>query len=243
MKTLEFYNKKGRHEHLDGPMKSGKTASLISRLKVIKEYSHKKIQTFKPSIDSRNEQEGICCNSDLFSYAFNGLRWPAVIVQNPIEIINLTQVDTNFVVIDEVQFFSKTILLVVDFLRCLGKTVITAGISLDHQGEPFGVSPALAIRADDSNINHGICECDHQDHNRKICGYTNANFSYLKKEHDGSDSRIKVGRNEYGVMCKFCYIAHRDQRYVDIENEKLFHIFETIWSEKILKEEQILVYT
>jgi len=131
----------GRIEVITGCMFSGKTDELIRRIRRAP-YAKKKVQVFKPSVDNRRGESSI--NS------FNGDKIPAVSVKSSREIIEELNEDTDWVAIDEAQFFDNELPDVCDQLAREGKRVIVAGLSADFRNESFGPMDVLMRDAEES---------------------------------------------------------------------------------------------
>ena len=94
----------GSIEVICGSMFSGKTEELIRRINRVK-IAKRKIQIFKPTIDSRYSKTDIVSHANSTS--------EAIPVQNARVISNLVEADTEVVAIDEAQFFDENVLDVV----------------------------------------------------------------------------------------------------------------------------------
>ncbi len=137
--------KKGKLEIIAGCMFSGKT-KMISQI-ISQEKNPKKYYCYKPDTDNRGGLNYISTN-----YGENILA--RVLPFNaPEEIFRDKEIFTSpkngtLIIIDEVQFFSKTIMEVTQSLLKQGLDVIAAGLDLDFRGEPFGFMPQLMAAAD-----------------------------------------------------------------------------------------------
>jgi thymidine kinase len=129
-------------------MYAGKTTELERRVGRAR-IGQTKAQVFKPKIDNRFSLE------EVVSHDGNG--FPATPIENPEEILTALQPDTQMVAIDEVQFFPKEIVSVVQNLLAKDICVLVAGLSQDFRGEPFGFLPTLLALADEIAQLSAIC--------------------------------------------------------------------------------------
>ena len=120
-------------------MFAGKTEELIRRIKVL-EFAKKNVLVFKPAIDNRYS------DTKVVSHAGGSVE--SFVVNDARSILDFIKDDTDVVAIDEVQFFDKDILLVVDYLAKKGIRVMAAGLDTDFRAEPFGVMPQLITQAE-----------------------------------------------------------------------------------------------
>lgn len=141
-------NELGRLEIICGSMFSGKSEELIRRMRRA-EFAKVPTQLFKPTIDVRKTVTHI--------HAHSGDKLAAVAVAEPEELYKSVREETLVIGIDEVQFFSADIILVIDKLINEGKRVIVAGLDLDFRGIPFGCMPALMALADDVLKLKAVC--------------------------------------------------------------------------------------
>ena len=181
----------GSIEVICGSMFSGKTEELIRRINRVK-IARRKIQIFKPTIDSRYSKTDIVSHSNSTS--------EAIPVQNARVISNQVEPDTEVVAIDEAQFFEENILDVVRELVDQGKRVIIAGLDMDYLGQPFGPMPDLMALADDVYKCRAIC---------MKCGHL-ANFSY---RISNASQQVMIGaKQEYMPLCRCCYAEMMNEK-------------------------------
>ncbi|MEO9022923.1 MAG: thymidine kinase [Ginsengibacter sp.] len=174
--------RRGWIEVICGSMFSGKTEELIRRLKRV-EIAHLKSEIFKPSVDTRYDEQKIVSHDE------------NKILSTPIDnsqtILLLAQ-DVDVVGIDEAQFFDDQITTVCEALALKGMRVIVAGLDMDYQGNPFGQMPNLLAVADYITKLHAICV---------VCGNI-ANVSYRKVNTGG---RFLLGEKDiYEPRCRVC---------------------------------------
>jgi thymidine kinase len=177
----------GSIEVVCGSMFSGKTEELIRRIKRAN-IARKRVQVFKPTIDSRYSVDAVASH--------DGLRSRAELVSNSEEIARLIQDDTEVVAIDEVQFFDAGVVALCEHLAATGKRVIVAGLDQDFRGEPFGPLPALMAKAEAIDKLHAICV---------VCGTAASRTQRLINGRPASyhDPVILVGAQErYEARCR-----------------------------------------
>lgn len=178
---------------IKGSMFSGKTDELISQIEK-QLYARKRIQVFKPSIDVRYNPNKLVSH--------NGKEFEAMRVEDSNELLANISRRTQFVAIDEVQFFDEGILRVVEELQEKNVEVMVAGLPLDFRGEPFGSMPELLARADFIIEKHAIC--DQRMFLFWTCGRTATRTQrYLNgKPANYTDPVIIVGEKElYAARC------------------------------------------
>src|SRR5258708_2920611 len=141
-------------------MFSGKTGELL-RLVDRSEHAEMDVQLFKPNLDNRwGKIESIASH--------NGHEHEAIPVACSAEILRLLKSSTKMIAIDEIQFFDKDILSVVEILVERGIEIVFAGLPLDFRGEPFGEMPYLLVKA--GNIISLSAICKYKENGGKICG-------------------------------------------------------------------------
>ena len=138
----------GSLEVICGPMFSGKTEELIRRIRRA-QIARLRVQIFKHSIDVRYHETAVVSHSSLSVESEP--------IQDPQEILSKLLDSTRVVAIDEVQFFSESIVEVVRKLTRRGLRVICAGLDLDYLGRPFGPLPTLLALADEVHKIQAIC--------------------------------------------------------------------------------------
>ncbi|MEO8720356.1 MAG: thymidine kinase [Ginsengibacter sp.] len=174
--------KRGWIEVICGSMFSGKTEELIRRLKRV-EIAHLKSEIFKPSFDTRYDEQKIVSHDE------NKIQ--STPIDNSQTILLLAQ-NVDVVGIDEAQFFDEEISNVCETLALKGIRVIVAGLDMDYQGKPFGQMPNLLAKADFITKLHAICV---------VCGNI-ANVSYRKVDTSG---QVLLGEKDfYEPRCRVC---------------------------------------
>ncbi len=177
-------------ELICGSMFSGKTEELIRRARRA-QIARQKLQVFKPGLDDRYGVEKLASH--------DGVSWDAVSVQDARQILGLVRSDTRVVIIDEVQFFDRSIANVCNVLADAGKRVIAAGLDTDFRGEPFGPVPLLLAEAEVVDKLQAICV---------VCGAPATRTQRLIDGQPASydDPIIMVGASEvYEARCRRCH--------------------------------------
>jgi len=182
----------GYLEVIAGPMYCGKTEELIRQVKRAT-IAKKRVQVFKHSIDTRYGND-----RKVFSHA--GLSFQSELVTNAEEILQNIHPKTEFVAIDEAQWFGEALVPVVMKLVSEGKHVIVSGLAMTFDRQPFIPMPTLMATADKVTKLSAICV---------ICG---AEAVFHKRITDGkkidpltADPKL-VGRTDsYEARCRNCF--------------------------------------
>jgi thymidine kinase len=132
-------------ELIVGPMFSGKTDELISRLAAA-EGDGLRVAAAKPSVDESDPG---------WIVSLSGARRRAVSLPHARDLAELAR-GRDVVGIDEIEFFEPEIVDEIERLRSRLR-VIASGLDLDFRGEPFGPMPALAELADELSVLTATC--------------------------------------------------------------------------------------
>jgi thymidine kinase len=182
-------------EVICGSMFSGKSEELIRRVHRV-QIAKKKVQVFKPTIDTRYSIQYI--------YSHNGTKIEAINISNSKELLEKTEPDTEVVAIDEAQFYDKGIVTICQKLADQGRRVIVAGLDQDFRGEPFGPIPKLLAVAEYIDKLQAIC---------MICGSPASRTQRLVngKPAKYSDPIILIGAKEtYEARCRKCHVVIKE---------------------------------
>ena len=182
-------------EVICGSMFSGKSEELIRRVHRV-QIAKKKVQVFKPTIDTRYSIQYI--------YSHNGTKIEAINISNSKELLEKTEPDTEVVAIDEAQFYDKGIVAICQKLADQGRRVIVAGLDQDFRGEPFGPIPELLAVAEYIDKLQAIC---------MICGSPASRTQRLVngKPAKYSDPIILIGAKEtYEARCRKCHVVIKE---------------------------------
>lgn len=191
----------GYLEIITGGMFSGKSSELIRRVKRA-QYAKKRIQLFKPVIDTRYSDNEIVSH-DRHSLAAENV----VSIEN---ILQMVKPETDVVAIDELHFFNPDqTIRTVEALIMSGKKVIGAGLDMDFAGRPFGAMPYLMAIADEVDKIKAICiRCGGKAYisQRLVNG----------RPASSTDQQIEVGGVErYEARCRRCWeLADRPNQAV-----------------------------
>jgi thymidine kinase len=184
-----FPERGGWLEVVCGPMFSGKSEELIRRLRRA-EIAGQRALIVKPRLDNRFDIAHVVSHA--------GAKMRAVAVDEPADIPGL--VDGYAVVgIDEVQFFPREIVLVLDGLVECGLRIVACGLDQDFRGMPFGPMPELLCRAELVDKLQAVCH---------RCGgpatMTQRLVNGLPAPADGAT--IVVGAlDSYEARCRACH--------------------------------------
>lgn len=185
-KMYEAYHS-GWIECITGSMFSGKSEELIRRLRR-GVYAKQKVVVFKPTIDDRYHKEKIVSH--------NGNAIEAINISKASEIWQHDLKGVDIIGIDEIQFFDRTIVDIVQELARKGYRVITAGLDMDFKGEPFEPVPEMLAISEHITKLQAVCA---------VCG---ASSSRTQRLIDGKPAKIDdpiimVGANEsYEPRCR-----------------------------------------
>ena len=175
---------RGSIEVICGPMFSGKSEELISRL-VRVAIARQRCQIFKPKLDTRYSEECVVSHS--------GLELKAEVVGTPAELLEKINWKASVIGIDEVQFFDNDIVGVCEKLADAGKRVIVAGLDLDFRGQPFGPMPELLCKAEYVTKKLAVC---------MRCGSPAGRSQRLVMDKE----QILVGaKDTYEARCRHCW--------------------------------------
>lgn len=182
---------KGSLEVICGSMFSGKSEELIRRIRRA-QLAKLNVVVFKHSLDnSRTLSDQV--------KSHNGSLINAIPIQDFNIIESLITEQTNIIGIDEIQFFSQDIVILICNLIEAGKRVIVAGLDLDFRGQPFGCMPLLMAIADDVTKLKAICiDCGKEAH------FTQRLVNGRPARHN--DPLIAIGAEEqYQARCRNCH--------------------------------------
>jgi thymidine kinase len=180
-----------------GSMYAGKTEELIRRARRAL-YAKRKVQVFKPSIDTRYDE--------LMVVTHMGVRHEALPAASVADLEAKIAAETEVVCIEEAQFFDDSLVGLCVRLADEGREVIAAGLDQDFRRRPFGPMGALMAVADEVVKLRAIC---------MKCGRP---ASHTYREIDGrpahlDDPVILVGAQEaYEARCRACHRLRGEAR-------------------------------
>jgi thymidine kinase len=135
-------------EVICGPMFSGKSEELIRRLRRAM-IARKRVQVFKPVIDSRYSSSEIVSHGDI--------RMKSEVITSAGEILKKMDWRTQVIGVDEPNFLGPELIDVANQLADSGKQVIVAGLDTDFMGRPFTPIPELLALAESITKTLAIC--------------------------------------------------------------------------------------
>jgi thymidine kinase len=196
-----------RLEVIVGPMFSGKTELLISRLHRVL-YARKRLRIVKPARDTRTQGfiASRAVNPDGTTEITDKLS--ATMVQGEADFRRVAgAADFDVLAVDEAQFFPLDTPLR-DALGWFGRAIrdlmrerqggnlriIVAGLDMDFAENPFGPIPGLLAMADRVDKLTGVC---------MVCG---SDHGYISHRIAPGERQLVVGdAGEYQVRCRACY--------------------------------------
>lgn len=171
-------------EVICGPMFSGKSEELIRRLRRAM-IARKRVQVFKPSIDTRYSDTEIVSHGDI--------RMKSEVVSGAAEILKKMDWRTQVIGVDEPNFMGPELIDVANQLADSGKQVIISGLDTDYMGRPFAPIPELLALAESITKTLAIC---------MRCGNPAKHTQRLVE----SDDLIVVGAaGMYEARCRRCF--------------------------------------
>ncbi|HMF79610.1 MAG TPA: thymidine kinase [Bryobacteraceae bacterium] len=171
-------------EVICGPMFSGKSEELIRRLRRAM-IARKRVQVFKPAIDTRYSAAEIVSHGDI--------RMKSEVVSGASEILKKMDWRTQVIGVDEPNFMGPELIDVANQLADSGKQVIISGLDTDYMGRPFSPIPELLALAESITKTLAIC---------MRCGNPAKHTQRLVE----SDDLIVVGAaGMYEARCRRCF--------------------------------------
>ena len=143
-----FTGNPGWIEVICGPMFSGKSEELIRRLRRAM-FARKRVQVFKPAIDTRYSDTEIVSHGDL--------RMKSEPVESPKDMLRRIDPRTEVVGVDEANFMGPELIEIAGTLADSGKQVLIAGLDTDYMGRPFPPIPELLALAESITKTLAIC--------------------------------------------------------------------------------------
>ncbi|QQR91981.1 MAG: thymidine kinase [Myxococcales bacterium] len=176
--------RQGHIEVICGPMFSGKSETLIGRLRRSL-IAKQRVQVFKPSVDDRYGEERIASHSELWL--------EAKATKDSTDLLTHVLPETKVVGIDEIQFFDDDVVGVVERLADQGKRVVVAGLDLDYSAKPFSIVAELLARAEFVTKTLAVCI---------QCGDVASRSQRLI----ASANRVVIGaKDAYEARCRHCH--------------------------------------
>ncbi len=175
-------------------MFSGKSEELIRRLRLAK-IAHKRVQVFKPSLDTRYSETKIVSHGDM--------RMPCESVDSAQEICDRLDWRTQVIGVDEANFFGCELVDTATRLANASKQVIIAGLDTDYLGRPFPPMQDLLALAESITKEVAICA---------RCGSPAKHTQRLVE----SEELILVGAvDSYEARCRNCFKPGLSRQLLD----------------------------
>lgn len=147
--------------------------------------ARKRVQVFKPAIDTRYSATEIVSHGDI--------RMKSEVVSGASEILKKMDWRTQVIGVDEANFMGPELIDVANQLADSGKQVITSGLDTDYMGRPFAPIPELLALAESITKTLAIC---------MRCGNPAKHTQRLVE----SDDLIVVGAaGMYEARCRRCF--------------------------------------
>jgi thymidine kinase len=188
-------------EVICGPMFSGKSEELMRRLRRAR-IARKRVQVFKPVIDTRYSHDEIVSHGDV--------RMGSEVVDSAADIVKRIDWRSQVIGVDEANFMGPELIEVAGQLADTGKQVILAGLDTDFMGRPFSPIPELLAQAESITKTLAIC---------MRCGNPAKHTQRLVE----SDDLIVVGAGGmYEARCRRCFEPGvPKQEYLEFARPKL----------------------
>lgn len=203
MNTNDKEQKHGELTIITGPMYSGKSSELIRKANRYSNIGYK-ILAINHSIDKRYDDSGKICSHDKLTYD------DSISIDNLNKLIEVDELinkveKSDVIIIDEFQFFSETVNMIIYLVEKLKKSVIVSGLDGDHQRKPFGDILKLIPLADNVIRLNSLC-CICKDGTRGL--FTKKITINNEDVSNGSiEDIIDVGsQDKYITVCRKCYL-------------------------------------
>lgn len=172
-------------------MFSEKTTGLILETQLALE-QQKSVTVYKPIIDGRYTKDDITTHA--------GLKLSEECFIKPVLVatdFDFSVSNTDFIAIDEAQFFGPQIVESVEFLLRKGVRVVAAGLDMDSNGNPFGFMPHLMAKANVVYKRYTNCASG--------CGSL-ATRTFRKKNISDQSVVLVGGAESYEPRCLRCWL-------------------------------------
>jgi thymidine kinase len=179
-----FTSNLGWIEVICGPMFSGKSEELIRRLRRAT-IARKRVQVFKPAIDTRYSPDEIVSHGDL--------RMKSETLDSTKDMLQRIDWRTEVVGVDEANFMGPDLIEIAGTLADSGKQVIIAGLDTDYMGRPFAPIPELLALAESITKTLAICV---------RCGNP---AKHTQRLVDSSDLIVVGAGGQYEARCRRCF--------------------------------------
>ena len=154
----------GKLEMIVGPMRSNKTAELLRRIEIRRQYAHQYVLLLKPSADTKAAAGWVESRNRNGCGKMEAVEFPASDPWSILPILEATEQQigkrAECIAIDEGQFVSDLFLFTKRLLQW-GHDVIVSGLELDFRGMPFGemLQPSWLVRTYAGNLTELVAYC------------------------------------------------------------------------------------
>jgi len=194
----------GKLEMIVGPMRSNKTAELLRRIEIRREYANQYVLLLKPSADTKAAAGWVESRNRKGTGKMQAVEFPSGDPWSALAILKSTEQQIGkrieCVAIDEGQFV-KDLFLFTKRMLDDGHDVMVSGLELDFRGMPFGEMLNLSwlVRTYAGNITELVAYCS--------CG---AKALYPQRLVDGKpapwDSPIIAAGDFYEPRCEAHFV-------------------------------------
>ena len=154
----------GKLEMIVGPMRSNKTAELLRRIEIRRQYAKQHVLLFKPSADTKAAAGLVESRNQNGCGKMEAIEFPSADPWALLPILAATQQRigkrVECLAIDEGQFVNDLFLFTKRLLES-GHDVMVSGLELDFRGLPFGEMLSLAwlVRTYAGNLTEMVAYC------------------------------------------------------------------------------------
>lgn len=154
----------GKLEMIVGPMRSNKTAELLRRIEIRRQYAHQYVLLLKPSADTKAAAGWVESRNRNGCGKMEAVEFPSADPWSVLPILEATEQQigkrVECIAIDEGQFVSDLFVFTKRLLQW-EHDVIVSGLELDFRGMPFGEMLQLSwlVRTYAGNITELVAYC------------------------------------------------------------------------------------
>jgi thymidine kinase len=154
----------GKLEMIVGPMRSNKTAELLRRIEIRRQYAHQYVLLLKPSADTKAAAGLVESRNPNGCGRMDAVEFPSGDPWSILPILDATEQHigkrVECIAIDEGQFVSDLFLFTKRLLQW-GHDVLVSGLELDFRGMPFGEMLQLSwlVRTYAGNLTELVSYC------------------------------------------------------------------------------------
>lgn len=173
-----------------GSMFSGKSTELL-RQGERHILAGKNVIYLKSSIDNRYRAGQV--------YTHSGKSYDAIKMNTEQSILTGRVINSDVILIDEIQFFKTQVVTDINTLIKMGKIVYVSGLDIDSNGEPWSTTTYLLAIADEVQKFRAVCTG---------CG-ADAYISAKKEDTEGGTLIDVGGYDKYMPLCRDCFDLYR----------------------------------